>query len=358
MRSAARLTYTEAAHMLVTARPRGAHAELKPQLQHLNSVYEAFAAVRKKRGAIDFDLPESKIELDERGQVKSVRTAERLVTHKIIEECMIAANVESAKRLRKGRIPSLYRVHEGPDADRLEELVLFLRTFGHKVNPATLSPKEINRVLASVAGRPEEELVETVVLRSMKQARYQPNNVGHFGLALGAYAHFTSPIRRYPDLLVHRAIKHLNDKRSAKGFRYGLEEMERLGEHTSRTERRADEATREVAERLKCVYLKERVGDTFDVVISSVVPFGLFVRLPEIQADGLVHVTALPRDYYHKDATGTVLRGERSGREYRLTETLQVRLVAVNVEERKVDFVPVENEEHVRAPRRARRGRG
>jgi ribonuclease R len=150
----------------------------------------------------------------------------------------------------------------------------------------------------------------------------------------------------------------LNDKRSAKGFRYGLEEMDRLGEHTSRTERRADEATREVAERLKCVYLKERVGDTFDVVISSVVPFGLFVRLPEIQADGLVHVTALPRDYYHKDATGTVLRGERSGREYRLTETLQVRLVAVNVEERKVDFVPVENEEHVRAPRRARRGRG
>jgi ribonuclease R len=358
MRSAARLTYVDAAGMLVAARPRGAHGELKPQLQHLNAVYEAFAAVRKRRGAIDFDLPESKIELDERGQVKSVRTAERLVTHKIIEECMIAANVEAAKRINKGRIPSLYRVHEGPDADRLEELVLFLRTFGHKVNPAKLSPKEINRVLASVVGKPEEELVETVVLRSMKQARYQPNNVGHFGLALGAYAHFTSPIRRYPDLLVHRAIKHLNDKRSPKGFRYGLEEMDRLGEHTSRTERRADEATREVAERLKCVYLKERVGDTFDVVISSVVPFGLFVRLPEIQADGLVHVTSLPRDYYHKDATGTVLKGERSGREYRLTETLQVRLVAVNVEERKVDFVPVENDEQAPKPRRSRRGRG
>ena len=358
MRSAARLTYVDAAGMLVAARPRGAHGELKPQLQHLNAVYEAFAAVRKQRGAIDFDLPESKIELDERGQVKSVRTAERLVTHKIIEECMIAANVEAAKRINKGRIPSLYRVHEGPDADRLEELVAFLRTFGHKVNPAKLSPKEINRILASVVGKPEEELVETVVLRSMKQARYQPNNVGHFGLALGAYAHFTSPIRRYPDLLVHRAIKHLNDKRSPKGFRYGLEEMDRLGEHTSRTERRADEATREVAERLKCVYLKERVGDTFDVVISSVVPFGLFVRLPEIQADGLVHVTSLPRDYYHKDATGTVLKGERSGREYRLTETLQVRLVAVNVEERKVDFVPVENDEQAQKPRRSRRGRG
>jgi ribonuclease R len=358
MRSAARLTYTEAAGMLVAARARGAHAELKPMLQNLNAVYEAFAAVRKERGAIDFDMPESKIELDERGQVKSVRAVERLVTHKIIEECMIAANVEAAKRIGKGRIPSLYRVHEGPDEDRLEELVLFLRTFGYKLNPAKLSPKEINRVLASVAGKPEEEIVETVVLRSMKQARYQPNNVGHFGLALGAYAHFTSPIRRYPDLLVHRAIKHLNDKRSAKGFRYGLEEMERLGEHTSRTERRADEATREVAERLKCIYLKERVGDTFEVVISSVVPFGLFVRLPEIQADGLVHVTALPRDYYHKDATGTVLKGERTGREYRLTETLEVRLVAVNIEERKVDFVPVERDEQAHVPRRARRGRG
>ena len=358
MRSAARLTYTEAAGLLVAARPRGEHAELKPALQHLNGVYEAFAAVRKNRGAIDFDLPEAKIELDERGQVRAVRVVERLVTHKIIEECMIAANVEAAKRIRKGKIASLYRVHEGPDERKLEELVLFLRSFGHKLAPNKVSPKEINRILASVSGKPEEEIVETVVLRSMMQARYQPGDVGHFGLALGAYAHFTSPIRRYPDLLVHRAIKWLNDKRSAKGFRYALEEMEQLGEHCSRTERRADEATREVAERLKCIYLKERVGETFDVVISSVVPFGLFVRLPEVQADGLVHVTALPRDYYHKDPTGTALKGERTGREYRLTETLKVRLVAVNVEERKVDFVPAESDEEASEPRRARRGRG
>ncbi len=216
MRSAARFTYVDAAGMLVAARPRGQYAELKPQLQHLNAVYEAFASVRKQRGAIDFDLPETKIELDERGQVKSVKAAERLVTHKIIEECMIAANVEAAKRLRKGRIPSLYRIHEGPDEHKLEELVLFLRTFGHKLSPKTLSPKEINRILASVIGRPEEELVETVVLRSMSQARYAPGSQGHFGLALGAYAHFTSPIRRYPDLLVHRGIKWLNEKRSAK----------------------------------------------------------------------------------------------------------------------------------------------
>jgi len=271
---------------------------------------------------------------------------------------MIAANVEAAKRIHKGKIPGLYRVHEGPDEGKLEELVLFLRTFGHKLAPSKVSPKEINRILASVSGKPEEELVETVVLRSMMQARYQPGNVGHFGLALGAYAHFTSPIRRYPDLLVHRAIRWLNDKRSAKGFRYALPEMEQLGEHCSRTERRADEATREVAERLKCIYLKERVGETFDVVISSVVAFGLFVRLAEIQADGLVHVTALPRDYYHRDPTGTTLKGERSGREYRLTESIKVRLAGVNVEERKIDFVPVENDGQAAEPRRPRRGRG
>ena len=359
MRSAARLTYTEAAEILVTARPRGQHAELKPALQELEAVYEAFAAVRKRRGAIDFDLPETKIELDERGQVRNVRPVERLVTHKLIEECMIAANVESAKRLHKGRIPGLYRIHEGPDADRLDELLLFLRTFGYKLAPKKLTPKEINRIIEGVAGKPEAELVETVVLRSMKQARYQPGNLGHFGLALGAYAHFTSPIRRYPDLLVHRGIKWLNEKRSAKGFRYGLEEMERLGEHCSGTERRADAATREVAERLKCIYLKERVGETFDVIISSVMAFGLFVRLPEVQADGLVHVTALPRDYYHRDPAGTTLTGEHSGKTYRLTETLKVRLTAVNVEERKLDFVPVEvSRDEATAPRReARRGR-
>jgi len=272
---------------------------------------------------------------------------------------MIAANVESAKRIHKGRIAGLYRIHEGPDAERLDELLLFLRTFGYKLAPKKLTPIEINRIIGSVQGKPEAELVETVVLRSMKQARYQPGNLGHFGLALGAYAHFTSPIRRYPDLLVHRAIKWLNDKRSAKGYRYGLEEMEHLGTHCSATERRADEATREVAERLKCIYLRERVGETFDVIISSVMAFGLFVRLPEVQADGLVHVTALPRDYYHRDPAGTTLTGERSGKAYRLTETLKVRLTAVNVEERKLDFVPVDvPRDEATAPRReAQRGR-
>jgi ribonuclease R len=300
---------------------------------------------REQRGAIDFDLKETKILLDERGKVASVRPVERLVTHKIIEECMIAANVESARRMKKARIPGLYRVHEEPKDERLEELQLFLRTFGFKLGSAEkIAPKELNRIIEKVAGRPESELIETVILRSLKQARYQPSNVGHFGLALQEYAHFTSPIRRYPDLLVHRAIRWLNEKRGPKGFRYSLKEMEQLGEHTSRTERRADEATRDVAEQLKCIYLKDHVGETYDVIVASVVPFGLFVRVPELHVDGLVHVTALPRDYYHRDPTGTELRGERSGNTFRLTDKLRVRLANVNVDERKIDFVPIEPE--------------
>jgi ribonuclease R len=346
MRSHARLTYDEAAEILAEAKPRGKHAELKPALEHLQDVYRALRGERERRGAIDFDLAETKIELDERGKVKNVRPVERLVTHKLIEECMIAANVESAKRMKRAKIPGLYRVHEGPEEERLEELVLFLQTFGFKLNSAKkIEPKELNAIIEKVAGRPEAELIETVILRSLKQARYQPNNVGHFGLALAEYAHFTSPIRRYPDLLVHRAIRWLNEKRGVKGFRYPLTEMEQLGEHTSRTERRADDATRDVAEQLKCIYLKDHVGTTFDVIVASVVPFGLFVRVPELHVDGLVHVTSLPRDYYHRDPTGTELRGERSGNKYRLTDKLRVRLAAVNVDERKIDFVPLEPED-------------
>jgi ribonuclease R len=359
MRSAARLTYTHAAELLTEAAPDVPYAELKPALGHLHDVYRVFARSRERRGAIEFEMPETKIELDERGKVRNVRAVDRLVTHKIIEECMIAANVEAAKRIRKAKIPSLYRIHEGPDPERLEELVPFLRSFGFKLRSATaITPKELNGIIKRVAGRPEAELVETVVLRSLKQARYQPGNLGHFGLALGAYAHFTSPIRRYPDLLVHRAIKWLNRQATTKGFRYALTEMEQLGEHCSRTERRADDATREVAERLKCIFLKERVGEEFEVIVSAVVPFGLFVRLPALQIDGLVHVTALPRDYYHRDPSGTTLTGERSGVSYRLTEPLQVRLVGVNVEERKIDFVPVTAAESAGEPGGATPRRG
>ena len=281
MRSAARLTYTEAAGMLVAARPRGPHGELKPELQHLNAVYEAFAGVRKQRGAIDFDLPESKIELDERGQVKNVRAVERLVTHKIIEECMIAANVEAAKRIQKGRIPGLYRVHEGPDEDRLEELVLFLRTFGHKVNPNEAlterdqpRARERRRQAGRGARRDSRPALDETGALSAEQRRALRFGARRLRTLHVADSALSRPARASRDQVAQRQTV-------GEGLPLRLEEMEQLGEHTSRTERRADEATREVAERLKCVYLKERVGETFDVVISSVVPFGLFVRLPE-----------------------------------------------------------------------------
>lgn len=272
---------------------------------------------------------------------------------------MIAANVEAAKYIRKAKIPGLYRVHDAPEAERLEELTLFLETFGFKLPPAgKLSPKDVARVIDAVSGKPEAELVETVVLRSMKRACYQPRNTGHFGLGLGAYAHFTSPIRRYPDLLIHRAIGWVLENGSAKGFRYPMAEMEHLGNHCSQAERRADEAVWDVEEQLKCLYMRERVGEEFRVIVSSVMPFGLFVRVPELKVDGLVHVTSLPRDYYHRDQTGTKLAGERTGVTYGLTDAMQVRLVGANVEERKIDFVPVEEDSQAGKPGGTARGRG
>jgi ribonuclease R len=355
MRSAARLTYTRSMKILDNARPSGEDAELKKMLTPLLDVYRVFAKARAKRGAIDFDLTESVIDLNEKGAVDSIRPLERLTTHRIIEECMIAANVEAAKRLGKVRLPSLYRVHEGPNAERIEELSLLLRTYGFKLPPlGQLTPQHFSRILSRVAGKPEAELIETMLLRSMSKAVYQPKNTGHFGLALGAYAHFTSPIRRYPDLLVHRALKFAAKQRSPKGYYYKLAEMEHLGERCSLAERRADEAVWDVEEQLKVEYMEKHLGDEFEVIVASVAPFGLFVRIPELHVDGLVHVSALPPDYYHRDGSGTKLSGERSGREYRLLERMKVRLSNVDSEQRKIDFVPLET---LQAPRRRKGGR-
>jgi len=358
MRSAARLTYVEVARFLEGQKAVPKLTAVGAQLETLLEVYKAFDAKRRRRGAIDFDLPQAKIELDDRGRVVDVHITHRLVSHRIIEECMIAANVEAAKRLQKGRIAGLYRVHEGPNPDRVEELMQFLQSMGLKLNsPDTLKPKDIADLVARVAGRPEAELIDTMVLRSMSQARYQPKNIGHFGLALTAYAHFTSPIRRYPDLLVHRAIKWLARHGSARGFKASADEMEHLGEHCSRTERRADEAVWQVEERLKCLFLKEQIGKEFDVVVASIAPFGLFVRVKALQIDGLVHVTGLPDDYYRREAGGSVLVGERTGRRFRITDNLKVELVNVDVAERKIDFRLVDATQGPEPKQRRGRGR-
>ncbi len=239
---------------------------------------------------------------------------------------------------------------------------MLLGTYGLKLPPiGKLTPQHFAEILARVAGKPEAELIEAQLLRSMSKAIYTPKNTGHFGLALGAYAHFTSPIRRYPDLLVHRALKFAEKHRSPKGYHYRLPEMEQLGERCSLAERRADQAVWDVEEQLKVAYMEQHLGEEFDVIVASVVPFGLFVRIPQLHVDGLVHVSALPPDYYHRDGSGTLLSGERSGREYRLLDKLRVRLSRVDLEQRKVDFVPVEESDGrpaEREPRRRNRRRG
>ncbi len=346
MRSARRFTYDEAdqhlsGHGPVVAASAGNDAVMR-SLNALAGVYEALVARRRARGALEFEVDEVELQLDDDGRVASVAPRQRLVTHRIIEECMIAANVEAAKRLSKARIPILYRVHDGPSPERVEELTLLLRNLGIRfASPDRLRAGDMNRILKETATGPVAEMVQTMLLRCLARADYRPRNRGHFGLALPVYTHFTSPIRRYPDLLVHRAIKHLIRHGGPKGFNYELAVMERLGRHCSYTEQRADEAVWDVQERLKCEFLKGCVGEEFSVLVSRVAPYGLFVRIPELRIDGLIHRTSLPRDYYQVGPGGSALTGEKTGTTYRLADRLQVRLKSVSVRERKIDFVPV-----------------
>jgi len=364
MRSHRRLTYGESLKLLEEPKSAKSGGAVIDMLCHLRDLYHVFVAGRRRRGALDFDLPAVKFILDDKGEIASVKPEQRHMTHKIIEECMIAANVEAARFLKQHRIPALYRVHEGPKEDKLEELMLFLATFGLKPRAAReLSPKDINHVLRQVADKPAAELIENVVLRSMAQAVYQPKNSGHFGLALPAYAHFTSPIRRYPDLLVHRAIKWILKTGKAQRYGYSMGEMQTLGENCSRFERRADEAVWDVEDQLKCEYMSGHIGEEYDAVVAGVVGFGLFVRVTELGIDGLVHVTSLPHDYYHFDAGTHTLKGERNGRVYQLMDRMRVRLASVNLEDRKIDFQLADAEEaRASAPakgskrRRKRRG--
>ncbi|HUO82411.1 MAG TPA: ribonuclease R [Gammaproteobacteria bacterium] len=361
MRSAARLTYSEVAAILA-----GIDKQLLKEYQHLlqhihnlHELYGALARIRARRGAIDFDMPDVRMEFDDNGRVQAIHEYRRNDAHRIIEECMIAANVQAAKFLHKHRIPNLYRVHDQPDPDRVDTLRLFLGTLGLKLpRRDPLEPADFSAVLRQAAGRPDEALIETVVLRTMAQAVYQPKNIGHFGLALPEYAHFTSPIRRYPDLLVHRGIRHVLEGGNARSFADGFREMERLGQECSSKERRADEATREAVDWLKCEFMLDKVGDVFDGIITGVTDFGLFVSLKGMQVEGLIHVTSLGADYYRHDPVSHRLTGERSGREYRLTDSVRVRVLRVDMAERKIDFEPADEPRgKARTKKRGRRAR-
>ncbi len=344
MFSHARLTYNKVAAMLIDgdAELRETYKEVLPHLEDLHRLYKVLRKRREQRGAIDFETVETRIVFGEERKIDRIVPVIRNDAHKMIEEFMITANVATARFLLKAKIPALYRIHEGPAAEKLEDLRAFLAEFGLRLeggdNPQA---KDYAELLKQVHGRPDAHLIQTVLLRSLKQAVYSPDNVGHFGLAFDAYAHFTSPIRRYPDLLVHRAIRHVLSGQPPELFRYDHEKMVGLGEHCSQTERRADEATRDVVDWLKCEYMLDEVGGEFDGTITSVTGFGLFVELDDIYVEGLIHITALENDYYHFDPVKHQLVGEHNHRVYRLGDRLRVKVARVGLDERKIDFAYV-----------------
>jgi len=347
MRSHARLTYNKVAAMLIDNDSEliKQYSKLVPHLQNLYEMYQVMRAARNRRGAIDFDTTETRIIFSDERKIEEVVPVHRNAAHMLIEECMIAANVCAARFLLKAKIPGLFRVHDTPDSEKIAGLREFLGEFGLQLRGGDKPDAEhYAELLDQIKGHVDYHLIQTVMLRSLKQARYQPDNEGHFGLALDAYAHFTSPIRRYPDLLVHRAIRHVIGKNSAKKYRYTHEEMVQLGEHCSMTDRRADEVTRDVVNWLKCEFMRDKVGDEFYGVISSVTSFGLFIELNDIYVEGLVHVSELDNDYYHFDAKSHRLVGERTAHIFRLGDPVRIQVVRVDLDERKIDFALLEHQ--------------
>ena len=360
MNSHARLTYNKVARILEkdTALCER-YASLVPHLQDLHEMYRALVKARQQRGAIEFETIESKFIFNALGRIERIEPVVRNDAHKIIEECMILANIASANFMEKHQEPALYRIHAVPGEEKLTAFRSFLAECGLSLSGGNKpTPMDYAQLLEQIKQRPDHELIQTMLLRSMSQAVYSADNIGHFGLALEEYAHFTSPIRRYPDLTLHRGIKYLLAKQKGSkrkttdtgGYHYQLEEMDLFGAHCSSTERRADDATREVADWLKCEYMQDHVGEEFDGVISSVTGFGFFVRLNDLFIDGLVHISGLANDYYLFDMPKQRLIGENSGMIFRLGDAVKVRVEAVSLEQKQIDFSLISSE---RKPRRS-----
>jgi ribonuclease R len=341
-KSQARLTYNQV-HAMMEKKDKRMRERFKDNLMHLSHLYDLFRTLskaRKARGAIDFDLPETKIVFDKDRKIKKIVPYERFDSHRVIEECMLCANICAARFLEKNKQPGLYRVHEGPTEEKLENLQRFLREIGLKMpGHREPVPADYAHILRVIQDRPDAHMIQTLLLRSMSQAVYSPENKGHFGLAFEAYAHFTSPIRRYPDLMVHRAIKQLL-KHKQPQVDDGT--LNRAGEHCSMTERRADDATNEVTDWLKCEFMVDKVGQIFSGVVSGVTSFGVFVELVEIYVEGLVHISVLPDDYYHFDPIKHALVGERAGKQYRIGDPIKIQVARVDLDQREIDFVPAE----------------
>ncbi len=342
MRSKARMTYTKVHDMITNPEGETAkeYAWLVPHVNHLHTLFKILLKAREQRGAIEFESSETIMIFNDNGKIERIEPVVRNEAHRLIEECMLAANVCTADFLLQNEHTALYRIHEGPTPEKLEALRTFMGEFGFGVGGGdTPHAKDYGKLIARIKGRPDEQLLQTVLLRSMQQAVYSPDNVGHFGLAYDAYTHFTSPIRRYPDLLIHRAIKAVLG-----GETYKAGVWHTLGQHCSMTERRADDATRDVNAWLKCYYMQDKIGEVFDGTVAGVTSFGLFVALDGIYVEGLLHVTELGNDYFTHDKARHEMLGERTGVRYRLGDRLRVKIARVDLETSKIDFVLVKGD--------------
>jgi len=361
--SHARLTYTQVTEIisqrkLLTSSIRKQFNSIIKNIDALTDLYYDLLSSRKLRGAIEFESQESQIIFDKEKKIKEILPVQRNSAHRLIEECMLCANVCAAKFLKKNKISALYRVHQGPKDEKIESLREFLDELGIDFTNGGADPKDFQRILNDIQKRPDGNIIQSVILRSMNRAVYSPESHRHFGLNYPEYTHFTSPIRRYPDLLVHRAIRYLIRKKSknTEAFRengsralsqeeiypYDKNQLSSFGEHCSLTERRADEATRDVINWLKCEFLSSRVGEQFDGTVSTVTGFGLFVQLDDMYIEGLIHITSLPKDYYQYEEDHHRLVGEKTGKIFRLGDNLKVKVIRVELNERKIDFELIE----------------
>lgn len=337
IKSHARFTYDEVWELLENKTKK--KEPLLVHLKELQRLYHSLLKQRKARGALDFSRVEAHIVFDEQRKIKQLKPVEHHYVHGIIEECMLAANVCASMFLLQAKIPALYRVHEGPDVEKLANLRAFLKGLGLELKGGNKpQSRDYADLLTKIVGRPDEHLVQTVLLRSMRQAVYTSQNIGHFGLAYEAYAHFTSPIRRYADLINHRAIKYLLHDGKANKYYYTNAMIQNFGNHCSLTERRADDAADDAITWLKCEFMRDKIGKTFSGIISGVVNFGIFVELKDIFIEGLVHVTSLKNDYYKFDPLHHRLVGRRSNKIYRLGDHIKVLLVSVDLNEREINF--------------------
>lgn len=340
IRSKARLTYTQANEMITGNKiPKKKYSAFIEHIQNLHQLYTKLKELKDKRGAIEFNSKEIKFVFNQKEEITDIQSTERNDAHYIIEECMILANIAAASFIKRNKIPGLYRIHDLPTQEKLDELKNFLENFNLSLH-ATKKPTSKNyaELLKKINNKDKQSLIQIIMLRSLPQAEYNPKNIGHFGLSLENYTHFTSPIRRYPDLVTHRIIKNTLKKNSTHKHLYLLNDITFLGEHCSYTERKAEEAARDIQDFFKCLYMQDKIGETFKGVISTVTSFGIFVEIENIFVSGLVHIKELKKDYYHFDSNNHRLQGKRTGHIYQIGEKIKIKLAAVKAHEGKIDF--------------------